>query len=851
MTKLSPMMQQYRDTKDKYPDCLLFFRVGDFFELFFDDAVQAAKELNIALTSRDGNKEDGIPMAGVPHHAMENYLSRLVKRGYKIAICDQVEDPKAAKGLVRREVTRVITPGTIIEDNFLDPTRNNWLLALCREGRNWGVAYADISTGEFFCSELEAPREQIEAIISALAPGEILVPPELSRQFCGPFVTTAAEAGADPDFAPKDNPVWLHPLARRATTMILAYLGDKHRLSARHFNTLSWRDFNRYLYLDAVSQRNLELVSALSGDRSGPSLLKVLDATSTAMGGRLLRQMLITPLADAQGINERLDAVEVLTDNFLVRKKLQRLLADMYDLERIVTKVSYNTANARDLNALKTSLDALPGLSELLQDMELPTLLQAARDRLTGFETLSGLIGKALQPDPPLTIREGNIIRSGYSEELDALRALASDGSEWLKRYEQKLKEETTIKSLKLGFNKVFGYYIEVTRANLNAIPDFFIRKQTLVNAERFITPELKEWEEKIISAHERQHSLEYQLFCELREHVATFSARIQATSRAVATIDCFISLAEVAVSNNYCRPQVNSSDCLVITEGRHPVVEKFGEHQFVANDCTLDTGQSQILIITGPNMAGKSTYMRQVALIALMAHVGSFVPAEAARIGVLDGIFTRIGASDDLASGQSTFMVEMSELARILRRATANSLILLDEIGRGTGTTDGLSIARATIEYLHNTPGITAKTLFATHYHQLTALEELERVENCSVQVAESMGEVTFLHKIIAGGSDRSYGIHVAKLAGLPEQLIAAAGQYLETMIAEGSAETPVVRETAATRAPLDPGVQEIIRQLSALDPDDISPRQAWEILAWLQQKAASLPGSGVNYED
>lgn len=841
--KLTPMMQQYRKTKEEYPDCLLLFRVGDFFELFFEDAVTAARELNIALTSRDKKEgEEGTPMAGVPHHALEAYLGRLVKKGYKVAICDQVEDPQLAKGLVKREVVRVITPGTIIEDNLLEPTRNNWLLAMVQKGKEWGLAFADISTAQFQCTQFSGSKEQVEAIIASLNPTEILV--DENQPGISGNVTVMAKTGSIADYRtdPGDHFLAVNPLAAQAAAMIYCYLAEKHKLAPGHLGEISWYDPGSFLYLDATSQRNLEILAPLDPSGNGPSLLMVVDKTVTAMGGRMLKNMLVTPLADAVKINRRLDCVDFFLNNYILRRKARELLRDIYDLERIITKVNYQSANARDLLALSKSLGLVPTLRELVA--QLPSEVTQS---LGCYNDLCTLIERGIHPDPPITIRDGNIIRAGFSKELDEIRQLASGGTRWIKNYEGKLREETGIKSLKIGFNKVFGYYIEVTKSNLDLVPQGFLRKQTLVNCERFETRELKEWEDKILSAQERSQSAEYQLFCGIRNEVARWSRQIQVTARAIASLDCWQGLAELAQENQYCRPILEESSILDIGAGRHPVVERFGIAEFVANDCLLDTDSRQIMIITGPNMAGKSTYMRQVALIALLAHVGSFVPADYARIGVLDAIYTRIGASDDLASGRSTFMVEMSELARILARVSSRSLVLLDEIGRGTGTADGISIARATLEFLHSNPALAAKTLFATHYHQLTGLgEQLPRVVNCSVQVSEKEGEVTFLHKIIPGGSDRSYGIHVAKLAGLPGELVKAAEAYIQEQNPGRQIQLSLL-ETAPARDS-DPAVEELIQTLRGLELDDISPRQAWTVLERLKRLASEV----VNcYED
>jgi len=839
------MMQQYRDTKDQYPDCLLMFRVGDFFELFFEDAVIAARELNIALTSRDGKKEGGggTPMAGVPHHALEAYLGRLVKRGFKVAICDQVEDPQLAKGLVKREVVRVITPGTIIEDNLLEPTKNNWLLAITREGMKWGLAFADVSTAQFRCSQFGGSREQVESIIASLNPTEIIVADKTDSVESRVAVTMVAQVSPKlihdfyPDL-PRDHFLNTNSLAARATAMIHTYLREKHKLNPGHLGEITVYDPSSYLYLDATSQRNLEILAPLDGNANGPSLLKVVDKTITAMGGRMLKNMLITPLADRDAIEKRLDCVEFFLNSYVLRKKSRELLQDIYDLERLVTKISYNSVNARDMLALSRSLSLVPRLEELVA--RLPSEVV---EQLGDYTELCTLIDGAIHPDPPVTIREGNIIRTGFSTELDELRELAASGNTRIREYEGELRELTGIKTLKIGFNRVFGYYIEVTRLNFDMVPDWFERKQTLVNSERFETRELKEWEHRILSAKDRKQSLEYQLFCQLREQVSSWIHQVQVTARAIAALDCWLGLAEVAEVNNYSRPVIENSTILDIRDGRHPVVERFNTMEFVPNDCHLDTESQQIMVITGPNMAGKSTYMRQVALIALLAHVGSYVPAADAHIGVMDAIFTRIGASDDLASGRSTFMVEMSELARILNRVSPRSLVLLDEIGRGTGTIDGISIARATLEYLHDNPCLAAKTLFATHYHQLTALSiQLPRVSNYSVQVSEMEGEVTFLHKIAPGGSDRSYGIHVARLAGLPDWLVHVAETYVDQQSTADIQLSSARVEIAAVREKPDRRFLELIQALQGIDLDEISPRQAWEALDRIKRIAAEV---------
>ena len=830
MAKLTPMMQQYRETKNRYPDCLLLFRVGDFYELFFEDAQLAARELSITLTSRDGNKEEGIPMAGVPHHALDTYLARLVRKGFKVAICDQVEDPREAKGLVKRAITRIVTPGTIIEDNLLEAADNNWLAAVANREGQWGLAYCDISTGQFHSSQLSS-RERLDAALLALQPGEIIVEKGMSAGWGTAILSPvgSTDMSETDRFIPGDFTE--HAAPRQAVAMLIAYLRDKQQ-QPEHLSPLEWQQLDKFLYLDSVTQRNLELLSALDGSVS-PSLLSVLNHTRTSMGGRRMKNLIVTPLTDIHSIENRLDAVEYLLDNYIIRKQAEELLRGFYDLERIVTRIGYGTANGRDMLALGASLNRIPQLQQVLADMP-----DSFSRHLDPCSQLCSTIEQAIHPNPPNGLREGNLIRPGWSNELDQLRQLAAGGSAWIRSYENDLRSKHSIKSLKVGYNKVFGYYIEVTKSNLELVPDYFVRKQTLVNCERFITPELKEWEDKILSANERMLALEYQLFSDIRTQANNWTRSIQGNARVIAMLDCFLSLAQVAEERNYCRPTLTTRGTLDIKNGRHPVVEVYGDEEFVPNDCLLDNQERQILIITGPNMAGKSTYMRQVALIALMAHMGSFVPADAASIGVLDGIYTRIGASDELAAGRSTFMVEMSELAGILANATSRSLILLDEIGRGTGTDDGISIARSTIEYLHQQKELAAKTLFATHYHQLIGLSEtLERVKNVSVLVSEREGEVTFLHKIAEGGSDRSYGIHVARLAGLPEQLVAQAQRYLEEENNSLPAATQL-RDSQQHYSELKALLEELARQ----DPDGMSPRQAWQMLARLHSRASQV---------
>jgi len=801
---LTPAMRQYLEVKERYPDCIIFFRMGDFYEMFFEDAVTASRVLEITLTSRNKNREDAIPLCGFPHHAASSYIAKLIEKGFKVAVCEQMEDPKAAKGVVKREVTRVVTPGLVLDTENLDAKENNYLAALAVRGGRFALAFVDISTGEFRVAEAE-DREFFRAETAGLPIREILVAEdlrddELIRSVAGegercrinrlppdrfdPAAAVALLRGHFPEEKLSGIALESHPAAAAAAGAVLAYMTETQKDRLDHINELTRYESGAHLILDEVAKRNLELFSTIAEGKKGGSLFHVLDETVTSLGARRLRWWLNHPLCDPIRIRERLAAVSEIREGNLLRESLRGILKDVYDLERLGSRIAVGLANGRDLAALRTSLLVLPRLRDAIAGCEAP-LLRAIRDGIDEMPDLRVLIEGAIVDEPPLTIREGGIIREGYDPELDQLIAIMRDGRKWIAALEEKERQRTGIHSLKVGFNSVFGYYIEVTKANASLVPVEYIRKQTLVNAERYINEELKGYEETVLHAEERRQAREYDLFVEIRGRIAGEIRRIQRTAARIADLDAVASLAEVAERYNYCCPAVDSEDVIEITDGRHPVVERQAVGTgFVPNDVLLDLEKNRFLIITGPNMAGKSTCIRQVALIVLMAQMGSFVPAVRARIGVVDRIFTRIGAADNLVRGQSTFMVEMNEVAEILRHATRRSLIILDEVGRGTSTFDGLSIAWATAEYIHDAPSLGARTLFATHYHELTELAVTkEGVRNFNIAVREWGEKIIFLRKIMEGGTNRSYGIQVARLAGVPAEVVARAKEILRNL--------------------------------------------------------------------
>ena len=804
LENLTPMMKVYCETKEKYKDCILFYRLGDFYEMFFEDALIASKELEITLTGKDCGLEERAPMCGVPFHAVDGYLNKLVSKGYKVAICEQLEDPKQAKGLVKRDVIRVVTPGTNLDAQALDESRNNYLMCIvCMEDR-YGLSVADISTGEYLVTELDGEKKLLDEI-NKFSPSEIIcnhsfyvsgVDIEDMKERLHISVFSLDSWYFDDALCARNLMEHFHVSSLSglgldayscgiiAAGALLQYLIETQKTSIANLTALTPYSISKYMVLDSSTRRNLELCETLREKNKRGSLLWVLDKTKTAMGARLLRRYLEQPLIEKEEIMQRLDAVEELKDNAITREELREYLNPVYDLERLISRISYQTANPRDLVAFKTSLSMLPHIKYIMKRLQSPLLVQL-QEEMDELADLFALVDTAIVDEPPISIRDGGFIKEGYNEEVDRLRHAKTEGKSWLAKLEAEEREKTGIKTMKVKYNKVFGYYLEVTNSYKDMVPDYYTRKQTLTNAERYITPELKELEETILGSEDKLTALEYDLYVEVRGKIADEILRIQKTAHAIAGVDVFASLALVAERGNYVKPSINEKGVLDIKNGRHPVVEKMiPNDMFIANDTYLDNGKSRISIITGPNMAGKSTYMRQTALIVLMAQIGSFVPADAAKIGLVDRIFTRVGASDDLASGQSTFMVEMTEVANILRNATRNSLLILDEIGRGTSTFDGLSIAWAVVEYISNPKLLGAKTLFATHYHELTELEgKLPGVNNYCIAVKENGDDIVFLRKIIQGGADKSYGIQVAKLAGVPDVVIERAKALAEEL--------------------------------------------------------------------
>ncbi|MEZ4599317.1 MAG: DNA mismatch repair protein MutS [Syntrophotaleaceae bacterium] len=804
MSQTTPMMRQYLEIKADYPDAILFFRLGDFYEMFMEDAVTASRILDITLTSRNKNAAEEIPLCGIPFHSAQPYIAKLVEHGLKVAICEQVEDPRTARGIVKREVVRVVTPGLILDSEILQPKENNYLLALsCQPGPCWGLAVLDITTGEFRVTE----TREIDTLRSELAsidPREVLLPEEekvtdgwdLSGLLQDRAVNRLPDWVYDPDNGRRQIREFFAcdsiegfgcdnlPAAVSAAGAVLYYLRETQKGAAPHIRSLRTYSPSQYMVLDSTSRRNLELTATLQGGRKKGSLLGVLDRTVTAMGGRKLRHWLHHPLVDLEAIRNRHRAVSELMEKSLARGELQQSLDGVYDLERLNARIAMGNANGKDLAALRKTLSLLPRVAENIAGMDSPLLLECLQ-RIDPLADILDLLQRAIVDDPPFVLREGGLIRDGYHSELDELRRIRRDGKGWIARLEAGERQRCGIPSLKVRFNKVFGYYIEVTRTHADKVPENYQRKQTLTNAERYITPELKEYEDKVLGAEEKMADIEYGLFQKVRKSIAAEGVRLQRTAEALADLDVLQALADVAHNRNYVCPQMDDSDRLIIREGRHPVIEamNIGE-SFVPNDVEMDCLDNQILIITGPNMAGKSTFMRQVALITLMAHMGSLVPAASARIGLVDRIFTRVGASDNLAQGQSTFMVEMTEAANILRHATSRSLLVLDEIGRGTSTFDGISIAWAVAEYLHDNACLAGKTLFATHYHELTDLAHTrERVKNFNIAVREWNDQIIFLRKIVPGGASHSYGIQVARLAGLPSEVIDRAREILKNL--------------------------------------------------------------------
>ena len=862
----TPMIEQYRSVKDAHPNEILFFRLGDFYEMFFEDAELASKELEITLTGRDAGMPDRIPMCGVPYHAAENYIAKLIKKGYRVAICEQMEDPKMVKGLVKREVIKVITPGTALSEPLLEEKSNQYIVAVHEDEETLALVAADVSTGECGWSSYSG-RDRIEAAMDQLfrlQPAELVVIGAVSgleklhsyaeeRLGCCwtdylPEDYLQARAWLEKHFSVEMTPADL--AVRDAVAFLLDYLHKMLKTDLSHINTLQALFSEKHLQLDATALRNLEIVRNMKDGGKKDTLLGVLDFTRTAMGGRCLKKWLEAPLYERLAIRARQEAIQAWNDNPSDRQQLLDLLERVYDMERILSRLAVGTANARDLASLRSSLSVLPALREKLLRQDRIGLLRRLSLVCSTHTELAVLLETAIVDNPPFSIREGGMIREGYNLELDELKHISEDSHAWLQDFEQQLKQRTGVKSLKVGYNKVFGYYIEVTKANSELVPDDFVRKQTLANAERYITQELKEYENRVLGARERLQELEYHLFSQVCESIRENLPELQRTAGAIGEIDALLSLAEAAARYHYVCPELNDHRQIVIQEGRHPVIERLlKKERFVPNDTRLDQHEQRVMIITGPNMAGKSTYMRQVALLVIMAQIGSFIPAKSADICPVERIFTRVGASDDLATGQSTFMVEMNEVAQILHHANADSLVILDEVGRGTSTYDGMSIAGAVLEYL--TEKIQAKTLFATHYHELMALaDRYPAVKNHSVAVKEKGNDVLFLRRIIAGGTDKSYGIHVAQLAGLPKKVIERAQANLDHFSVQPIGEPSLAPKTEAVQVSTPPACQATLfgsnlsEEILAADIMTMTPLEALNLLYKLQQQAKQEAG-------
>ncbi len=862
MKPLTPVIKQYLQIKSQYPDAILFFRMGDFYEMFFEDARVGSRELDIALTSRNKGQKDSVPLCGIPYFTAETYISKLLQKGYKVALCDQVEDPKLAKGIVKREVVRVFTPGLVTDSIQLGTGENNYLMGFCAEGEVFGLAFLDISTGELKACQIsgfepflsESLRNEPKEILSLKRFQEHSFFEEFKKNFENGLITYLEDIKFDAipslDEMEKNSILQKAPLAAQAVAMVLHYAEENQKRPLSHIRPLSFYQVQDFMIIDEMTKRNLELTQSLFEHGKKGSLFWVLDETMTLMGSRTLKQWLNYPLMDIKEIGRRLEGVYELKEKKIERKELRESLRGIQDIERLTSRIFLGHANARDLIGLKNSLQTLPIFKADLQPFDASIIREFAAE-IENFDDLFKLLESSIMDNPPLTIKEGGIIKPNYDKELDALREIGREGKGWILKLEAEERKKTGISSLKVRYNQVFGYYIEVTKSNLHLVPDHYIRKQTLVNAERFITPELKEFETKVLGAEEAICQLEYRLFEEVRKKVSEETPRLQKTASAIAIIDILGSMAEIADRYDYVQPVVDEGDEIMIRDGRHPVLERMRlADRFVPNDTEMNTQEHQILIITGPNMAGKSTYLRQVALIILMAQMGCFVPAGEAKIGVVDRIFTRIGALDNIMRGQSTFMVEMMETARILNQATSRSLVVLDEIGRGTSTFDGLSIAWAVAEYLHDHPSLRPKTLFATHYHELTELAlTKERVKNYNVAVKEWGGEIIFLRKIVEGGTNRSYGIQVARLAGLPQKVIDRAKEILSNL-EKGELDAMGMPKIATTKIPtlkpkppLQPSLfvqaDSIRSELKKIKTDQLTPLEALNILDELKKKA------------
>ena len=867
MSEYSPMMQNYLATKEQYKDCILFYRLGDFYEMFFEDALTASRELEITLTSKACGAEEKAPMCGVPFHAVDNYMSKLISKGFKVAICEQLEDPKQAKGIVKRDVVRIVTPGTVTENNMLEEKKNNYIMSIVKRGIHYGISICDITTGDFYATQIKLSENNFEKLLDEYArfmPSELVVNPAMSistkeiailKDRNMTFVTLKDDNYFDDSlekiverYTVVDNFEKTREITENDNLLISAvngltnYFEETQKMKLEHINRLKIYEVQKFMSLDVSARRNLELTERMRDKSKVGTLIWVLDKTSTSMGGRLIRRWINDPLLSVNEIKARNTAVGELKDNIMLRGDIEDLLNKVYDIERLAGKISYGNANGRDLISLKNSIQNMPMLKQTLSDVQSP-LLNQLNDNIDELTDIYSLIEEAIVDEPPVTVKEGGIIKLGYNPEIDELKKASVEGKQWILNIEAKERELTGIKNLKIGYTKVFGYYIEVTKSFYNLVPeDRYIRKQTLTNAERFITEELKNMEDKILGAEEKAVLFEYNEFVKIREKISQNIERLQKTASAIANIDVLTSLAKVAEDNNYVCPEIDNGGIIEIKEGRHPVVEKMLDSgSFVQNDTLLDTYENRLAMITGPNMAGKSTYMRQVALICLMAQIGSFVPASEAHIGVVDKIFTRVGASDDLSMGQSTFMVEMAEVANILKDATPKSLVILDEIGRGTSTYDGLSIAWAVAEYISK---IGCKTLFATHYHELIELEEkIEGVKNYSVAVKEKGEDIIFLRKIVEGGTDESYGIHVAKLAGVPNDVVKRANKILSSLEKGGVK----IKESKESKKKVEGQMDlynlqfaDIAYELDKVNVNELTPIDALNILVKLKGKIA-----------
>ncbi len=869
MAEYSPMMQHYLDTKEQYKDCILFYRLGDFYEMFFDDAITASRELELTLTGKDCGQAERAPMCGIPFHAAEVYISRLIGKGYKVAICEQLEDAKEAKGIVRRDVIRVVTPGTVIESNMLDEKKNNYIMSIYKNGLFFGMAVCDISTGDFFSTQIKQSNNFAKLLdeISRYSPAEIVVNEMLFasteevnkiRERFECYVSRVENAKFESDYEAIVEEYDIYCEGKRLDNIeekmlsvissngLLNYLKDTQKIELEHINKINIYNVEKYMSIDLNTRRNLELTEKMRDKSKKGTLLWVLDKTATSMGGRMLRRWINDPLIDVLEINNRLDAVKELVGSQMLKGEVVDSLKKVYDIERLIGKISYGNANGRDLISLKNSLGQLPDLKNVLSRTS-SKLLQNLYADLDELKDVYSLIDAAIVEEPPISVKEGGLIKLGYNEEIDGYKKASTEGKNWIIELEAREKEATGIKNLKVGFNKVFGYYIEVTKSYLSQVPDTYIRKQTLTGGERYITEELKELEEKTLGAQEKLVDLEYKVFQEIRASISSQIQRIQKTANIVSTLDVIASFATVAIDLNYVMPIVDNSGEIDIRDGRHPVIEKMlPSGSFIENDTYLNKESDRLSIITGPNMAGKSTYMRQVALITLMAQIGSFVPASYAKIGVVDKIFTRVGASDDLSMGQSTFMVEMMEVANILKESTNNSLVILDEIGRGTSTYDGLSIAWAVAEYISNKEKCGAKTLFATHYHELTELEnKLEGVKNYSIAVKEKGEDIIFLRKIVKGGTDESYGIHVAKLAGVPQDVVKSANEILKglerkSILINKGKEKEDKKVVSGQLDMYNYKLADIAHELDKINVNEITPIDALNILLKLKEAAS-----------